>query len=322
MLYIPAKKAPVNRTNTRKIPEQATAPMPPTAMSLASTSDQEERKEDGTSASTTTQTWMSVYLQYTFYEEIPDPEFLINRAISKKTCETVAIKIIDKNKEDENFIQQIRNEIEIMWHLDHQNILNLLEIHDEPENLFLVYEYFSGEKLHHRIMEEGPFTEPYSARIIMQILQGVRHMHDAGVCHRDLKPENILIEGDVVKIAEFSLSRNYKTFMKTSCGTPEYVAPEILSGKQYTASVDIWSVGVITYVLLCNFPPFYGNTDQEIFEKILRAHYEFPSPDWDSISEEAVDFISNILMLDYFSRPSAGDCLESPWIRDQALLSR
>lgn len=273
-------------------------------------------------SSNTTPVWKSINLQYTFYEEIPDSEFLIKRAVNKKTCDVVAIKIIDKSKEEEQFLHQIRNEIEIMWHLDHKHILNLMEVHEEPENLYLVHEYFSGEKLQHRIINEGPFTEDVAAKIILQLLLGIQHMHEAGVCHRDLKPENILIEGDVVKISEFALSRNYKTFMKTTCGTPEYVAPEILAARPYTNSVDIWSLGVITYVMLCKFTPFSGDTDSEIFAKILQCKYEFPSPSWDTASEHVIDFISNILILDFTSRPSAADCLESPWVREKALVMK
>jgi len=147
-------------------------------------------------------------------------------------------------------------------------------------------------------------------------------MHEKGIAHRDLKPENLLVTGeqnDLIKISDFGLSKDFgKENLKTSCGTPDYVAPEVLRGTSYDHSVDIWSIGVITYILLCGFPPFYGNTEQQIFNKILRAEYDFPSPDWDHISEEAKEFIKALLVLNPNDRPSAKECIESPWITNKS----
>eukprot|EP01126_Amoeba_proteus_P022430 TRINITY_DN2266_c0_g1_i4.p1 TRINITY_DN2266_c0_g1~~TRINITY_DN2266_c0_g1_i4.p1 ORF type:complete len:174 (-),score=40.46 TRINITY_DN2266_c0_g1_i4:172-693(-) len=148
-------------------------------------------------------------------------------------------------------------------------------------------------------------------------------MHSKGIAHRDLKPENLLCSGPqngIIKVTDFGLSKGYGggSALNTSCGTPDYVAPEVLMGASYDNSVDIWSIGVITYILLCGFPPFYGKTDQQVFDKILRVDYDFPSPDWDEISAEAKQLIKAILIKDVDSRPTADDCLKSPWITDQA----
>jgi len=117
-------------------------------------------------------------------------------------------------------------------------------------------------------------------------------------------------------VTDFGLSKDYSLeTLQTSCGTPDYVAPEVLRGIPYDNAVDIWSIGVITYILLCGFPPFYGSNDQMIFDKILRCDYSFPSPDWDKISTEAKDFIGALLVLDSSERPSAEDCLASPLIQ-------
>jgi len=147
-------------------------------------------------------------------------------------------------------------------------------------------------------------------------------MHSNGIAHRDLKPENLLVTGssnDIIKISDFGLSKDFgQDNLKTSCGTPDYVAPEVLKGKPYDCSVDIWSIGVITYILLCGFPPFYGNSEQVIFNKILRAEYNYPSPDWDNITTDAKQFIDALLVLNPTDRPTADQCLESPWISSSA----
>lgn len=124
---------------------------------------------------------------------------------------------------------------------------------------------------------------------------------------------------DIIKISDFGLSKDFgNENLKTSCGTPDYVAPEVLRGTNYDHSVDVWSIGVIAYILLCGFPPFYGNNDQQIFNKILKCEYDFPSPDWDHISEEAKEFISALLVINPNERPSSEQCLEAPWIANKA----
>jgi len=145
-------------------------------------------------------------------------------------------------------------------------------------------------------------------------------MHGNGIAHRDLKPENLFCSSDknnTIKVTDFGLSKDFgSAYLRTSSsGTLDYVAPELLRGLPVDNSVDIWSIGVITYILLCSFPPFYGNTDQPIYENILKANYDFPSPDWDQISNEAKDFISKILIHDPFQCPSALECLELEWIK-------
>jgi len=120
---------------------------------------------------------------------------------------------------------------------------------------------------------------------------------------------------EAIKVTDFGLSKDFgQDQLKTSCGTPDYVAPEVLKGMAYDNSVDIWSIGVITYILLCGFPPFYGDNDQQIFEKIMKADFNYPSPDWDTISKEAKEFVSSILVLDVNKRPTAAQLLEHPWI--------
>jgi len=216
----------------------------------------------------------------------------------------------------------LQREIDIMQKLKHAHIISLEEVFDEEDNIYLVLELVTGGELFDQIVARGTYTESDAANIIRQILQAVAYMHENGVAHRDLKPENLLLSApnsDEIKITDFGLSKDFGAgTLQTSCGTPDYVAPEVLKGQPYDHSVDIWSIGVITYILLCGFPPFYGNTDAQIFDKILKCQYDFPSPDWDNISEDAKQFVGAILTLDPHARPTAADCLEAPWLQHNA----
>jgi len=219
-------------------------------------------------------------------------------------------------------LQLLHQEIDIMKKLQHKNIIALYEVFEEEETIYLILELVTGGELFDQIVSRGVYSERDAANVIRQILEAVSYMHQNGIAHRDLKPENLLCggpDGSVIKVTDFGLSKDFgKGSLKTSCGTPDYVAPEVLKGQNYDNSVDVWSVGVICYILLCGFPPFYGNNDQQIFEKIMKAKYDFPSPDWDDISDDAKEFIQAILVLDPSDRPTAADCLQAPWIVSQA----
>jgi len=259
---------------------------------------------------------------YDFGRELGRGGFsIVKEATRKATKEVFAVKIIEKNQAADE-LQLLQREIDIMRKLKHSHIIALEEVFDEPDFIYLVLELVTGGELFDQIVSRGMYTERDAAKVVRQILEAVAYMHDNGIAHRDLKPENLLLSGptsDVIKITDFGLSKDFGTgTLKTSCGTPDYVAPEVLKGDPYDNSVDIWSIGVITYILLCGFPPFYGNTDPQIFDKILKVQYDFPSPDWDNISDDAKQFVSAILKGDPNARPTAMDCLEAPWILSQA----
>jgi len=247
---------------------------------------------------------------------------IVKKGLNKVTNEPVAIKIIEKKTPGDEELQLLHREIDIMKKLQHKNIIALYEVFEEEETIFLILELVTGGELFDQIVSRGVYSERDAANVIKQILEAVSYMHQNGIAHRDLKPENLLCggsDGSVIKVTDFGLSKDFgKGSLKTSCGTPDYVAPEVLKGQNYDNSVDVWSVGVICYILLCGFPPFYGNNDQQIFEKIMKAKYDFPSPDWDDISDDAKEFIQAILVLDPSDRPTAADCLQAPWIVSQA----
>lgn len=246
---------------------------------------------------------------------------VVKSGISKTSGKQHAVKCITKKLIDKKELQLLEREIDIMKKLRHPNIIELTEVVDTADMLYLVLEYASGGELFDAIVNRGNYTEAEAARIIAQILDAIRFCHEHGIAHRDLKPENLLLvdqdgKNDKIKIADFGLSKDFgEEALQTSCGTPDYVAPEVLSGDTYDMSVDVWSIGVICYVLLCGFPPFYGETQKELFENIMSARYDFPDPEWSNISSEAKDFIKKILVVDPSKRYTAEQCLSDAWIK-------
>ena len=178
----------------------------------------------------------------------------------------------------------------------------------------------TGGELFDRIVEKGSYTEKDASNLIRQILEAVDYMHQQNIVHRDLKPENLLYysndENSKIMISDFGLSKIQESgsIMSTACGTPGYVAPEVLSQKPYNTLVDVWSIGVIAYILLCGYPPFYDESDCNLFKQILKGEFEFDSPYWDDISASAKDFIRHLICVDVNQRYSCSQALKHPWI--------
>ncbi|KAL0128374.1 hypothetical protein PUN28_003576 [Cardiocondyla obscurior] len=257
-----------------------------------------------------------------------------------------AVKIIDKKalkgKEDslENEIKVLRrfsesatpqsgggsltsdNSGEKRW-LTHPNIVQLLETFEDKHKVYLVMELVTGGELFDRIVEKGSYTEKDASGLIRQVLEAVDYMHEQGVVHRDLKPENLLYyspdEDSKIMISDFGLSKMEDSgIMATACGTPGYVAPEVLAQKPYGKAVDVWSIGVISYILLCGYPPFYDENDANLFAQILRGEFEFDSPYWDDISASAKDFIGKLMCVNVEERYTCKQALAHPWISGNA----
>lgn len=188
-------------------------------------------------------------------------------------------------------------------------------------HLHLVTELCTGGELFDRIIARGHYSEADAAVLVRKICDAVKHCHDRDICHRDLKPENFLFETPAedaeLKVIDFGLSRMDDGLsagvMTTRVGTPYYIAPEVL-GRHYDKSCDLWSIGVITYILLCGYPPFYGDTDPEIFASVRAGRYDFDSPEWTHVSAEAKDLISRLLLLDASKRLTADEALRHPWL--------
>ncbi|KAG8505659.1 Calcium/calmodulin-dependent protein kinase type IV, partial [Galemys pyrenaicus] len=203
--------------------------------------------------------------------------------------------------------------------------IKLKEIFETPTEISLVLELVTGGELFDRIVEKGYYSERDAADAVKQILEAVAYLHENGIVHRDLKPENLLYATPApdapLKIADFGLSKivEHQVLMKTVCGTPGYCAPEILRGCAYGPEVDMWSVGIITYILLCGFEPFYDERgDQFMFRRILNCEYYFISPWWDEVSLNAKDLVRKLIVLDPKKRLTTFQALQHPWVTGKA----
>lgn len=209
-----------------------------------------------------------------------------------------------------------------MKEMEHPNIIRLYETFEDDQNVYLVMELCEGGELFDRIITEGTFSEKAAAAYVRQILSALFYLHNRGVCHRDIKPENFLLGSKhpdaQLKLIDFGLSARFSNngFMRSKSGTPYYVAPEVLAGK-YTEKCDIWSVGVLTYILLCGYPPFNGRTDKDILAQVRRGYVKFPEPEWLDISENAKNFVQQLLDFNPNNRLSAEAALEHAWINTE-----
>ncbi|XP_069094727.1 calcium/calmodulin-dependent protein kinase type 1G [Pleurodeles waltl] len=243
----------------------------------------------------------------------------------RATGQLYALKCIKKSHNMRD--TSLENEIAVLKKIKHENIVSLEDIYESSSHYYLVMQLVSGGELFDRILERGVYTEQDASDVIRQVLDAVKYLHDSGIVHRDLKPENLLYltpeENSKIMITDFGLSKmEGNGIMSTACGTPGYVAPEVLAQKPYSKAVDCWSIGVITYILLCGYPPFYEETESKLFEKIRDGSYEFESPFWDDISKSAKDFISNLLAKDPKKRFTCEKALNHPWIAGNTALNR
>ncbi|NXD84585.1 DCLK3 kinase, partial [Halcyon senegalensis] len=232
-----------------------------------------------------------------------------------------AMKIVDKSKlkgkED-----MMDSEILIIRSLSHPNIVSLIEVYETEAEIYLILEYVPGGDLFDAIIESVKFTEHDAAVMITDLCEALVYIHSKNIVHRDLKPENLLVQHNAdksttLKLADFGLAKQVTKPIFTVCGTPTYVAPEILAEKGYGLEVDMWAAGVILYILLCGFPPFRSQDrdQEELFQIIQLGHYEFLSPYWDNISAAAKDLITRLLIVDPQKRYTARQVLQHPWIR-------
>jgi len=264
----------------------------------------------------------SIHGFYKIGKIIGDGNFAVVRECRhRKTGSDFALKVINKAKV-RGKEHMIENEILILRQVKHEHIVELIEEFETPKEILLVMELVPGGDLFDAIVEATRFTEKDASHMIRDLASAVQYLHSLKIVHRDIKPENLLVVNKSngilsLKLADFGLSIEVKSPMFLVCGTPTYVAPEILDESGYGLKVDIWAVGVITYILLCGFPPFRSQKQdqEELFDKILRCDYEFLKPFWDDVSESARDLICRLLVVDVKKRYCAGDILEHPWIQ-------
>ncbi|TWW62996.1 Serine/threonine-protein kinase DCLK2 [Takifugu flavidus] len=263
--------------------------------------------------------------KYQIGKVIGDGNFaVVKECVERSTGQEYALKIIDKARccGKEHLIE---NEVAVLRRVRHPSIIQLIEVDETPSQLFLVMELVKGGDLFDAITSSTKYSERDASAMVFNLAGAIKYLHRMNIVHRDIKPENLLVceypDGTKsLKLGDFGLATVVEGPLYTVCGTPTYVAPEIIAETGYGLKVDIWAAGVITYILLCGFPPFRSenNVQEELFDQILRGKLEFPSPDWDAISLPAKMLISQMLQVNVDSRFTAEEVLSHPWVTDEA----
>uniref|UniRef100_A0A665VD41 Serine/threonine-protein kinase DCLK2 n=1 Tax=Echeneis naucrates TaxID=173247 RepID=A0A665VD41_ECHNA len=247
---------------------------------------------------------------------------VVRECVEKSSGREYALKIISKDKcrGKEHMIQ---SEVSILRRVKHPNIVLLIEEMDTHSELYLVMELVKGGDLFDAITSSNKYTERDASCMLFNLASAIKYLHSHNIVHRDIKPENLLVyehhDGSKsLKLGDFGLATIVNGPLFTVCGTPTYVAPEIVAETGYGLKVDIWAAGVITYILLCGFPPFRGSgEDQEaLFEQILRGQLDFPAPYWDNVSDTAKALITGMLQVEVDQRYAAVQVLDHPWVND------
>lgn len=247
----------------------------------------------------------------------------VYKAIHLKTKQQRAIKVVKREvlklQDDEKVFLK---EIELLATLSHPNIIKIFEFFVDESNYYVVQEFAPGGELYDQIYKMQYFTEVEAAKIMYQLLSAVSYLHSNGIVHRDLKPENIMLDSKSqveynIKIIDFGAANYCKPKegqLTLKVGTPYYIAPEVIK-KKYDLKCDVWSCGVIMYILLCGYPPFDGEDDQEIMKRVVDSDIKFDETEWGDVSKLAKDLIKRMLKKDPSSRVSAEECIGDPWMK-------
>ncbi|RDD41019.1 Myosin light chain kinase, smooth muscle [Trichoplax sp. H2] len=254
---------------------------------------------------------------YTLLEELGKGRFGVVYRCADESGNIFAAKHIDlKNSKEED----IHREIDVMNCLDHERLVRLYAVYQTPTDYVMVLEFISGGELFDRIVEKEYLSEKEAAEYITQVLEGVQHMHQNNIIHLDLKPENILcLSNDSmdIKLIDFGLAHKYnpKDKIKVICGTPEFVAPEVINFEPISFSADMWSVGVVTYILLSGLSPFMGENDGETLQNVTNAEWDFDDEIFDELSENSKNFMEGLIQKDPKSRFTIEQALNHSWLK-------
>eukprot|EP00573_Skeletonema_grethae_P002899 CAMPEP_0201691774 /NCGR_PEP_ID=MMETSP0578-20130828/4843_1 /ASSEMBLY_ACC=CAM_ASM_000663 /TAXON_ID=267565 /ORGANISM="Skeletonema grethea, Strain CCMP 1804" /LENGTH=375 /DNA_ID=CAMNT_0048177035 /DNA_START=52 /DNA_END=1179 /DNA_ORIENTATION=- len=251
----------------------------------------------------------------------------VRECLHRTTGQSHAVKSIEKAKIQR--LDHLRREVDLLASVDHSAVMRLVNVYEDMNYVHIVTEKCSGGELFDRIIDrtsdQGCFDEQSAARIIKSLLEAVAYLHANGIVHRDIKPENILFEtsdeDSPIKLIDFGLSRRHvpgvEPNLSNPVGTAYYMAPELLKCN-YSTPTDIWSTGIIAYILLCGYPPFNGDDDREIFDAVSKGHFDFPSSGWRNKSPLCMDFVRSLLRRDPRKRCTAQEALMHPWIVSMA----
>ncbi|XP_054108939.1 calcium/calmodulin-dependent protein kinase type II subunit delta isoform X27 [Callithrix jacchus] len=271
-------------------------------------------------ASTTTCTRFTD--EYQLFEELGKGAFsVVRRCMKIPTGQEYAAKIINTKKLSARDHQKLEREARICRLLKHPNIVRLHDSISEEGFHYLVFDLVTGGELFEDIVAREYYSEADASHCIQQILEAVLHCHQMGVVHRDLKPENLLLasksKGAAVKLADFGLAIEVQGDQQAwfgFAGTPGYLSPEVLRKDPYGKPVDMWACGVILYILLVGYPPFWDEDQHRLYQQIKAGAYDFPSPEWDTVTPEAKDLINKMLTINPAKRITASEALKHPWI--------
>ncbi|XP_029460089.1 calcium/calmodulin-dependent protein kinase type II subunit beta isoform X4 [Rhinatrema bivittatum] len=260
--------------------------------------------------------------EYQLYEEIGKGAFsVVRRCVKLCTGHEYAAKIINTKKLSARDHQKLEREARICRLLKHSNIVRLHDSISEEGFHYLIFDLVTGGELFEDIVAREYYSEADASHCIQQILEAVLHCHQMGVVHRDLKPENLLLaskcKGAAVKLADFGLAIEVQGEQQAwfgFAGTPGYLSPEVLRKEAYGKPVDIWACGVILYILLVGYPPFWDEDQHKLYQQIKAGAYDFPSPEWDTVTPEAKNLINQMLTINPAKRITAHEALKHPWV--------
>jgi len=257
---------------------------------------------------------------------IPDLKRVAIKIINKRTCSTISSM--------SNSNEEVMNEVRILQSVSHPNIINLEDVIDTKDFLFIILELAEGGELFDKIIDKSRLNETEAKLYFYQMASAISYLHSKNICHRDLKPENILLcsqddQNPVIKITDMGLSKlvDLGSILKTMCGTPQYIAPEIIKGQEkeaYSLKVDCWSLGVILYIIVSGTPPFTEDRKcgMNLRDQILKGNYHYYPSLFDRLSKECKSLIDRCLKVDPSERISAIEILEHPWLQDKSIVKR
>ncbi|XP_026880734.2 caM kinase-like vesicle-associated protein [Electrophorus electricus] len=268
--------------------------------------------------------------RYDLGQIVKSEEFCeIFRAKDKTTSKMYTCKKFLK-KDGRKVRKAAKNEIFILKMVKHPNILQLVDVYETRKEYFLFLELATGREVFDWILDQGYYSEKDTSNVIRQVMEAVAYLHSLNIVHRNLKLENLVyynrLKHSKIVISDFHLAKLENGLIKEPCGTPEYLAPEVVGRQRYGRPVDCWALGVIMYILLSGNPPFYDEADDEdyenhdknLFRKILAGDYEFDSPYWDDISDSAKSLVSRLMEVDQYQRLTAQEAINHEWISGNA----
>ncbi|XP_065143766.1 calcium/calmodulin-dependent protein kinase type II subunit alpha isoform X7 [Paramisgurnus dabryanus] len=267
--------------------------------------------------------------EYQLFEELGKGAFsVVRRCVKVLSGQEYAAKIINTKKLSTRDHQKLDREARICRLLKHSNIVRLHDSISEEGHHYLIFDLVTGGELFEDIVAREYYSEADASHCIQQILEAVLHCHQMGVVHRDLKPENLLLasksKGAAVKLADFGLAIEVEGDQQAwfgFAGTPGYLSPEVLRKDPYGKAVDLWACGVILYILLVGYPPFWDEDQHRLYQQIKAGAYDFPSPEWDTVTPEAKDLINKMLTMNPSKRITAADALKHPWISHRSTVA-